>query len=51
MKPNQINQYVRVERITTTKDGIESFDSQINDYFTLVQMVFYTKNNVHLSQI
>jgi hypothetical protein len=47
VKPNWINHYVRGERLTTTKDGLESFDNEINNYFTLAQMVFYTKNSGH----
>jgi hypothetical protein len=40
VKLNQINQYMRGERITTTKDGVEFFDSEIENYFIHVQMVF-----------
>jgi len=49
--PNQINQSVKGERITTTKDGTKSSDSERNNYFTLTHMVFYAKNNGHLNQI
>jgi hypothetical protein len=49
MKLNQINQYVKGERITTTKDGAESFDSKIDEHLTLAHMVFYVKNRGHCS--
>ncbi len=42
---------MRDERITTTKDGLESFDNEIDDYLTLAQMVFYTKSIGHPSQV
>jgi hypothetical protein len=42
---------VKGEQIITTKDGVESLDSEINDYFTLAQMIFYTKSSGHPSQI
>jgi hypothetical protein len=33
VKPNQINHYVKDEQITTTKDGVKSFDNVIYDYY------------------
>jgi len=51
VKLNQINQYVRGEQITTTKDGAKSFNSEIDDYLTRVHMVLYAMSNGHPSQI
>ncbi len=40
------------ERITTTKDGVESFNNEIDNYLTPTQMVFqYVKSSGHPSQI
>jgi hypothetical protein len=49
MKPNWINQYMKGERITTTKDGVKSSNSEINNYLTPTQMVFYVKSSGHFS--
>jgi len=49
VKPNWINQYVKGEQITTTKDGAKSFSNKIKDYLAIGQMVFYVKNSGHLS--
>ncbi len=37
------------ERITITKDGVESSDNEIDDYLIHVQMVLYAKNSEHPS--
>jgi hypothetical protein len=47
VKPNQINQYVRGEQIITTKDGVEFSNNEIDDYLTLVHMVFYAMSSGH----
>jgi hypothetical protein len=49
VKPNQINHYVKDEQITTTKDGVKSFDNVIYDHFTPVQLVLYIKSSGHHS--
>jgi hypothetical protein len=51
VKPNQINRYVRGKRITITKDGAKSSNSEIEDYFTPTHMVLYVKNSGHFNQI
>jgi hypothetical protein len=37
------------EQITTTKDGVESYNNEIYDYFILAQMVLYVKRDGHPS--
>jgi hypothetical protein len=49
VKFNRINQYVRGEQITTTKDGAKSFDNEINDYIIPTQMVLSTKSSEYPS--
>jgi hypothetical protein len=35
VKLDQINQYLRGEQITTTKDGVKSSNNEIDDYFII----------------
>jgi len=41
-KPNIINYYPKGEWKMTTKDRTKSFDSEINDYLILAQLLFFS---------
>ncbi len=51
VKPNIINYYPKGEWKMTTKDRTKSFDSEINDYLILAQLLFFLKFNEHHNQI
>jgi hypothetical protein len=40
MKMEEISKYLQKQQITHTKEGVESFDSEIDDLFTLTQFIF-----------